>query len=174
MPFLLEGRARRLGDAINTDYLIASSRKKETLDPELLKQYLLERVHPGFAASVRPGDLLVAGRNFGCGSAMEVAVTVLQAAGIAAVLAQSFARSFYRNAVNNGLLPVVCDTSGIEEWDQLQLSGSDAGLAVVNLRNGVELAAEPLPRFMLEVLEAGGLVPFMLRRRGSWSLGPSG
>ena len=174
MPFLLEGRARRLGDAINTDYLISSSRKKETLDPELLKQYLLERVHPGFAASVRPGDLLVAGRNFGCGSAMEVAVTVLQAAGIAAVLAQSFARSFYRNAVNNGLLPVVCDTSGIEEWDQLQLSGSELGLAVLNLRSGTELAAEPLPRFMLEILEAGGLVPFMLRRSGSWSLGRSG
>jgi len=144
MNLTLEGRARRLGDNINSDYIIASRRKRETLDPGVLKRYLLEAIDPGFATSVQPGDVLVAGRNFGCGSAMEIAVTVLQAAGIRAVLAQSFARSFYRNAINNGLLALEWDTTGIREGDRVQLKES-----------------APLPGLMLEILEAGGLVSWV-------------
>lgn len=164
MTLRLEGRARRLGDDINTDYIIASRRKRDSLDPLVLKQYLLEEVDPAFAASVREGDMLVAGKNFGCGSAMEVAATVVLGAGISAVLAESFSRTYFRNAVNNGLLPVACDTSGIAEGDRLRLAGG-AGVTVENLTAGTILHAEPLPRIMLDILGAGGLVPYFRKHR---------
>jgi 3-isopropylmalate/(R)-2-methylmalate dehydratase small subunit len=167
MQIRLDGRARKLGDNINTDYIIASTRKRDTIDEQVLKRYLLETVDPTFAASVQPGDLLVAGRNFGCGSAMEVAATVILAAGIKAVLAESFARTFYRNAINNGLVPVECPTAEVAEGDRISLSLA-RGEIVVSCDSGT-IAARPLPAFMLEVLEAGGLVPYLLARGGRWS-----
>ena len=166
----LRGRARRLGDRVNTDYIISSSRKKETLDPHELKRWLLEAVDPEFAASVEEGDLLVAGEAFGCGSAMEVAVTVVLAAGIRAVVARSFSRTYYRNAINNGLIPVECDTSGIREGDRLALKVGADGVLVVNETTGVEVRPRPLPPFVLGILEAGGLVPY-LRGRGGFPEG---
>ena len=160
MQMRLEGRARVFGDDVNTDYIITSARKRETIDERILKQYLLETLDPGFAASVQPGDILVAGRNFGCGSAMEVAVTVPVAAGIRAVLAQTFARTYYRNAINNGLVPVECDTSVIREGDRLVVE-LGAELTVRNETQGLTIAARPLPAHMVRILEAGGLVPYI-------------
>ena len=165
----LEGRARRLGDDINTDYIIASTRKKDTLDETLLKRYLLETVDPSFAASVREGDILVAGRNFGCGSAMEIAATVILAAGIRAVVATTFARTFYRNAINNGLIPIECDTAGIQEADLLSIHLDDRSATVV--RSATTLSAAPLPPVMLRILSAGGLVGFVRQGGGSLRVG---
>jgi 3-isopropylmalate/(R)-2-methylmalate dehydratase small subunit len=162
----LDARARVFGDNINTDYVIASTRKRDTLDGAVLKRYLLEAVDPAFAATVRPGDVLVAGRNFGCGSAMEVAATVILAAGIPAVLARTFARTFYRNAINNGLLPIECDTSSIVEGDRLSVVFDGERLDVSNPRTGETLTGRALPPIMLEILEAGGLVPYMREHRG--------
>ena len=162
----LRGRARRLGDRVNTDYIISSSRKKETLDPHRLKEWLLEEVDPGFAASVREGDILVADEAFGCGSAMEVAVTVVLAAGIEAVVAKSFSRTYYRNAINNGLIPVESDTSEIGEGDDLVLRIGEGGVVVVNETTGTEVDARPLPPFVLEILEAGGLVSYLRAHGG--------
>ncbi|HEV2386792.1 MAG TPA: 3-isopropylmalate dehydratase [Candidatus Acidoferrales bacterium] len=159
----LEGRARVFGDDVNTDYIIASRRKRESLDPVVLRQYLFEEIDPRFARSVEPGDLIVAGRNFGCGSAMEVAATVVLGAGIRAVLAASFSRTYFRNAVNNGLLPIPCDTSRIGEGDHLVIepgAGEGSPLAIRDVTTGETVIAAALPDIMVDILAAGGLVPY--------------
>jgi 3-isopropylmalate/(R)-2-methylmalate dehydratase small subunit len=166
MSMTLEGRARVVGDDINTDYIISSTRKRDTLDEQVLKRYLLETVDPSFAASVQPGDLLVGGVNFGCGSAMEIAATVILAAGIKAVVAQSFSRTFFRNAVNNGLVPIECDTSGIVEGDRLSITIDEHRVLVTDRTRGVTVEGGSLPPMMAEILGAGGLVEYV--RRGAW------
>lgn len=161
MSILLTGRARRLGDDVNTDYIISSTRKKETIDERVLKRYLLETVDPGFASSVLPGDVLVAGRNFGCGSAMEVAATVILAAGIKAVIAQSFSRTFYRNAVNNGLLPIECDTGGIGEGDAIRAETSGTLVIVRDATTEATVTGAIPSGIAAAILSAGGLVPYL-------------
>ena len=160
MKICIEGRARVVGDDVNTDYIISSSRKKETLDPEILKAYLFEALDPAFGRSIVQGDLLVASKNFGCGSAMEIAVSVMLAAGVKAVLARSFARTFYRNAINNGLVPVECNTTGIHEGDRLIVSLDERAVKVRNETSGQELVANPFPAIILDLVTAGGLVPY--------------
>lgn len=159
---MIEGRARVFSDDINTDYIITSRRKRESIDPQFLRKYLFEELDSNFASTVEPGDLIVAGKNFGCGSAMEVAVTAVTGAGIRAVLARSFSRTYYRNAVNNGLLPLICDTSAIHEGDRLRIE-QGAETIVHNVTTGAMVAAGSLPKIMLEILEAGGLVPYFRR-----------
>lgn len=161
----LRGRARVFGDDVNTDYIISSTRKRESLDPLVLRQYLFEGIDPSFAASIAPGDLVVAGRNFGCGSAMEVAVTAILGAGIAAILARSFSRTYYRNAINNGLLPLICDTSRTRAGDVLSIGGG-ADMIVHNETTGETLMPEALPQIMLDILASGGLVPYMQQHGG--------
>lgn len=164
----IEGRARVFGEDINTDYIITSRRKRENLDPQFLRNYLFEEIDPAFAASVKAGDLIVAGKNFGCGSAMEVAVTAVLGAKIPAVLARSFSRTYYRNAVNNGLLPVICDTSSIREGDRLIIDYGDQ-IRVQNQTTGECMMAGSLPKIMLDILRVGGLVPY-LRQYGDFTV----
>ena len=158
---LIVGRARILGDDVNTDYIISSARKRESIDARVLRQFLLEGVDPAFAASVQPNDVLVAGRNFGCGSAMEVAVTVILAAGIPAVLASSFSRTFFRNAINNGLIPVVAATGSVRECDLLDIALDGAGVTVRNRTGNVDIASAPLSGIAMDVLSTGGLVKYV-------------
>jgi 3-isopropylmalate/(R)-2-methylmalate dehydratase small subunit len=172
MALQLEGRARVFGDDVNTDYIITSRRKRESLDPQILKQYLFEEIDPQFAASVKSGDLVVAGKNFGCGSAMEVAVTAVLGAGIRAVIAQSFSRTYFRNAINNGLLPVVCDTGRIREGDRLVIRAGEekgSGMTVANVTTGEDISSAALPKIMLDIFAAGGLVPYF-REHGDFQL----
>ena len=162
----LEGTARVFGDDVNTDYIISSARKRASIDASALVPFLFESIAPGFAASIDTGNILVAGRNFGCGSAMEVAATVIQAAGIRAVLAKSFSRSFYRNAINNGLLVIECDTSSIIEGDELRVTLTDDAAEVLDGTQGTRISGTPLPAIMLRILSAGGLVGFLRDGQG--------
>jgi 3-isopropylmalate/(R)-2-methylmalate dehydratase small subunit len=166
MQFSVTGLARRFGDDVNTDYIISSQRKRESLDPAVLKNFLFETIAPAFAQTVRIGDILVAGKNFGCGSAMEVAVTAVVGAGIRIVLAQSFARTYFRNAINNGLYPIECDTSAIQEGDLLRIEVGPR-IEVRCGSNDLPIVAAPFPHDILKILDAGGLVPY-LRRHASF------
>src|SRR5580692_12462780 len=110
-----------------------------------MARFLFEDIDASIAATIRPDDILVAGRNFGCGSAMEVAVTVPRAAGIRAVVAKSFARTFHRNAINNGLLPVIADTAGIHEGERIEIAMTEGSTDLV-LGNGTRrITAQGVP-----------------------------
>jgi 3-isopropylmalate/(R)-2-methylmalate dehydratase small subunit len=151
----LKGWAHCFGADVNTDYIISGKYKFKTLDMKELASHVMEDLDPDFARKVRQGDFVVAGRNFGCGSSREQAPLALLHAGVGAVLAQSFARIFYRNAINTGLPVVECDTSGISDGDEL-LVDLESGI-LRNLTRQTETAIKPLPPFMLRVLRDGGL-----------------
>lgn len=164
---ILRGRAHVFGDDVNTDYIISGKYKFKTLDMKELATHLMEDIDPEFHSKVRPGDFIVAGRNFGCGSSREQAPLVIKAAGISAVLATSFARIFFRNAINKGLPVVECDTSGISPGDELEVD-LEKGL-VRNLSTGKEIGIKPLPGVMMDILKEGGLTEY-LKRHGEFKL----
>jgi 3-isopropylmalate/(R)-2-methylmalate dehydratase small subunit len=163
-PALLHGRAWVFGDDISTDH-IAPGRlfHLRTNLPELAK-HVMEDADPSFAASVRPGDIIVGGRNFGLGSSREHAPRIIKLAGVGAVLAQSFARIFFRNAINVGLPALQCDTAGIKAGDELQVDLA-AG-EVRNLTSGSVIAFVSLPPVMVTILSDGGLVAHMQKHGG--------
>ncbi len=164
---ILKGRAHVFGDDINTDYIISGKYKFKTLDMKELALHLMEDIDPDFHKKVRPGDFIVAGRNFGCGSSREQAPLVIKAAGISAVLAASFARIFFRNAINKGLPVVECDTSAIRTGDELEVD-LERGL-VRNLTTGGQVEMKPLPGVMMDILKEGGLTEY-LRKYGEFRL----
>ena len=156
---ILRGRAFKFGDDISTDHIIPGRwfHLRSNL-PELSK-HLLEDVAPAFVSRVKPGDFIVAGKNFGLGSSREHAPLVIKMAGVGAVLAKSTARIFFRNAINLGLPVLVCDTSQIDEGDELEVNLTRG--IVSDLTNGSQLSFGRIPEVMLRILEEGGLVPYI-------------
>lgn len=161
MSRIHEGQAWVFGDHVNTDQILPGAYLDRPM--EEVGAYAMAGLDPSFPGRVAPGDFVVAGVNFGCGSSREAAVMALKQAGIAAVIARSFGRIFFRNAINNGFpAAIVPDTSRILQGDRLRL---DIGTATLtNLRTNETVRLQSLTGTSLEILEAGGIVPFTLRR----------
>jgi 3-isopropylmalate/(R)-2-methylmalate dehydratase small subunit len=153
---IIRGRVHRFGDSISTDQIIAGKYKNRMSDWKELSTHLFEELVPDFYRKVKEGDLIVAGKNFGCGSSREAAPRVIQKSGVRAILAKSFARIFYRNGFNIGLPLIECDTSSISDGSELLV---DLGKGQVeNITDGAEISFKPIPAFMLQILLDGGLV----------------
>jgi 3-isopropylmalate/(R)-2-methylmalate dehydratase small subunit len=152
------GRVWKYGDNVDTDVIIPA-RYLNSSDPKVLAAHCLEDLDPDFARGVRPGDLIVAGENFGCGSSREHAPAAIQAAGVAAVVAASFARIFFRNAINIGLPILECPEAAAEteSGDRLEIDGRTGRLR--NPGRGRTYQAAPFPPFLQEIIRWGGLIP---------------
>jgi 3-isopropylmalate/(R)-2-methylmalate dehydratase small subunit len=164
---VLKGLAHKFGNAISTD-LIAPGRYFHLRSnlPELAK-HVLEDADPDFASKVANGDFIVAGNNFGLGSSREHAPVIIKMAGVAAVLAKSFARIFFRNAINVGLPVLICDTDKIDQGDALEV---DLAAGVIkDLASGIEITFSKIPEAMLKILDEGGLVPY-IKKHGDFKL----
>ena len=164
---ILRGRGFKFGDNISTDHIIPGRwfHLRSNL-PELSK-HLLEDVAPAFVSQVKSGDFIVAGKNFGLGSSREHAPLVIKMAGVRAILTKSTARIFFRNAINLGLPVLICDTSKIDEGDELEVDLTRG--TVRDLTNGNQLSFGRIPEVMLHILEEGGLVPY-IRKYGDFRL----
>jgi len=164
---LLHGRAWLFGDDISTDHIAPGRLFHLRTDLPELAKHVLEDARPEFAASMEPGDFVVGGRNFGLGSSREHAPRIIKLAGCGAVLAQSFARIFFRNAINRGLPVLVCDTDQINDGDELEVDMA-AG-TVRDVTRNITLSFKPIPRAMLAILDEGGLIPY-IQKYGDFKL----
>ena len=156
-------KAWTFGDDIDTDAIIPA-RYLNTSDPEALARHCMEDADPTFPEKVRPGDIIVAGKNFGCGSSREHAPLALKACGVSAVVAASFARIFYRNAFNIGLAILESPEAAqrIKTGDAVEIDPS--GGLIKNLTRGEEYLATAIPPFMGEILAAGGLISHLQKK----------
>jgi 3-isopropylmalate/(R)-2-methylmalate dehydratase small subunit len=159
----IRGRAHVYGDNVNTD-LIIPARYLTTSDPAELARHCMEDIDPGFVAEVQPGDVIVGGENFGCGSSREHAPVAMKAAGVGAVIARSFARIFFRNAINTGLAALVSPeaAASIESGDEIAVDLTSG--RIENVTKGRSYEAEPFPPFLQEIISAGGLVAHVRKR----------
>ena len=158
---VLRGRTFKFGDDISTDLIIPGryAHLRSNL-PELAK-HVMEDVDPTFVGEVKPGDFIVAGKGFGIGSSREHAPLVIKMSGISAILAKSVARIFFRNAINQGLPVLICDTDKVDSGAEIEL---DLALGIIsNLTSGTQLTFNKVPPVMLGILSEGGLMPYITK-----------
>ena len=160
---IFEGTVHKFGRDVDTDVIIPA-RYLNTSDPTELGSHCMEDIDAGFVARVRPGDIIVAGENFGCGSSREHAPVAIRAAGVSCVVAASFARIFYRNAINTGLPIVICPAAvaGAQAGDRLRVDLATG--AVSDLTRETTWQADAFPAFMQELIAQGGLLPYVKAR----------
>lgn len=157
------GRVWKYGDDVNTDVIYPGKYTYSELSPEEMASHALEDLDPDFASKVQPGDIIVAGSNFGCGSSREQAVTCLKYAGVGVLIAKSFARIYFRNAINQGLPIVQCAAvEGVEVGEQVTV---DFSRGMVTAPRG-EYTFPPLSSFVMGILEDGGLIPHVRKKLG--------
>ena len=154
----IEKKCVKYGDDISTDMLIAG-RYTKTTDVQEMVIHCMEDLDPDYLEKMKNGGFIVAGSNFGCGSSREQAVIVAKASGALAIMAKSFARIFFRNAINIGLPVIECDTSDISEGDLLSYE-PDRGI-IVNITTGKTISFKPLPDNMQKILDAGGVINYI-------------
>jgi len=163
MSLTICGRCWKFGDNVNTD-MVFPQRHSHITDPNEIAKHAMEGYDPEFSKKVGQGDIIVAGKNFGCGSSMEHAPIALKSVGIAAIIAESFARIFYRNAISLGL-PVIESQDIFEEVTQgdiLEISLIDG--RVENLTTHSIYRIKPIPKFLIDILKNGGLVPHLINK----------
>ncbi|PTD93980.1 3-isopropylmalate dehydratase [archaeon SCG-AAA382B04] len=161
-----KGKVWKYSDDVSTDAIIPGKYKFDTLDMDKLARHAMEGIDPNFYEKINEGDLIVAGENFGCGSSREQAPLVIKHAGISCVIAESFSRIFYRNAINVGLpiLKIPNVTEIVEEGDKVKADIEEG--EVVNLSNDQSLKGEKLSEFMLKILKFGGLSKYIKNQGG--------
>lgn len=161
MKTRINGRVWKYGDDVNTDVIFPGKYTYSISDRKEMAKHALEDLDPSFVANVQPGDIIVAGRNWGCGSSREQAVTCLKEAGVGAIVARSFARIYYRNSINEALPIVTCDAvDGVEAGEEITI---DFVRGKVITPRG-EYAFPPLPQEVMEIIEAGGLIAYVQRQ----------
>ncbi len=159
---IIEGRVWKYGDDVNTDVIFPGKYTYTVSDPKLMPQYALEDLDPRFASQMKPNDIIVAGKNWGCGSSREQAVVCLKEAGLGAIVACSFARIYYRNCINNALPALTCPeaVAAIESGEIVRI---DLGNGVIKSKAG-EFTFPGLPAAVMEIFTAGGLIPYTQMR----------
>jgi len=161
---MIEGQAWKYGDDVNTDVIFPGKYTYQPLEPAEMAEHAMEDLDASFAREVKEGDVIVAGYNFGCGSSREQAATCLKAAGIAAVIAKSFSRIFFRNAINNGL-PVIELKDGVDEMGKGDMVSIDFEAGKVT-HKGNTYHFPALPKEVLAILDDGGLIPHVRKQLG--------
>jgi 3-isopropylmalate/(R)-2-methylmalate dehydratase small subunit len=161
---VITGKVVKLGDHVNTDVISPARWMREGLD--ILRLHTMEAIRPDFYKDVKPGDILVGGRNFGCGSHREPATSIMQVLGISAIVADSVARLYYRNCIAFGIPVFAVDGISrlIEEGEELEIILEAERISLKNLTRDGELSALPFPDTMAKVLEAGGVYPLLKQR----------
>ncbi len=164
---ILKGKVFKFGDNISTDLIIPGKYARLRSNLSELAKHVMEDADATFATRVRPGDFIVAGINFGLGSSREHAPLVIKMSGVAAILAKSVARLFYRNAINQGLPVLICNTDLIDDGDELEVNLINC--TIKDLTNGAQLTFGKIPPVMLNILREGGLIPY-IKKYGDFKL----
>jgi 3-isopropylmalate dehydratase small subunit len=176
LPKVIRGRAWKFGVNIDTDQIIPAKYAIYSLDEKELGKHAMEGVpgREGWSAGVTEGDILVAGSNFGCGSSREIAPVAIRGAGISLVIADSYARIFFRNAINLGypILQSPQAARAVEQGDELEVDLEEG--VIRNFTRGDEYRAEPFPKFMTDLMRMGGLVPWVRKRLAERSAAAGG